>query len=92
MRIREGELQAIAGAITSALEKQGNLVRFKAPAATIRARIVALMARSFEEARALEEEAERLAETHAKQLVGMDFRKIVTGIMERLARERNFPL
>lgn len=89
--MREGEVQAIAGAITRALEKQ-DFVRFKAKSPQIQARIVQLMARNFEEAQALEAEAERMAESHAKQLVGMDFRKIVQGILERLARDRNFPL
>ncbi len=91
MRIREGELQAIAAALTHALEQQDS-VRLKVKAHVVQARIVELLARNFEAALALEAEAERMAETHSKQLVGMDFRKIVQGIMERLARDRGFPL
>lgn len=91
MRIREGELQAIAAAITRALEKQGS-VRFAVKPHLVQARIVELLARNFEAAQALEAEAERMAETHTRQLPGMDFRKIVQGIMERLARDRGFPL
>ena len=42
--------------------------------------------------RELEEEAERLAESHARKMVGMDQRRVIQGIKERLARERNFAL
>ena len=91
MRIRAGELQVIAAAITRALHKEGQ-VRFVADDAKIERRIVEIIARTFEEERALEAEAERMAESHTRQLGGMDFRKIVHGIMERLARDRGFPL
>jgi len=91
MRIREGEIQALAAAVTRALQKQG-LVRFKVADHVIQRRFAEIIAKSFEDERALEAEAERLAEKHGRQLVGMDFRKIVQGIMERLARDRDFPL
>ena len=91
MRIREGELQALAGAIIDALLKQG-FISLKADVTAVRKRIVALIVQNLEEEAALEEEAERLAESHARQTVGMDQRLIVQGIMERLARERGFPL
>ena len=91
MRIREGELQNLAAAIVNALLKQG-FVHPKRDAGALRQRVVDLIARNLDEERALEEEAERLAEKHARQTVGMDQHKVVQGIKERLARERGFSL
>ena len=91
MRIREAEVQAIAAAISDALITPG-FVRAKRDTATIQRRIVALMVQNLEEEEALEHEAERLAQSHARQMVGMDQRKIIQGIKERLARERGFSL
>jgi hypothetical protein len=67
-------------------------VRTKTDEAKIAERIGQIVARSFADEAALEQEAERLATSHSRQMVGMDHRRIVRGIMERLARERNFPL
>jgi hypothetical protein len=91
MRVREGELQSVATAVVEALQKQG-FVHFKREPAVARQRIVEIIARTLEQEQALEEEAERLAESHARKMAGMDQRKIIQGIKERLARERNFPL
>lgn len=91
MKIREGELQSLASAIVDALAKQ-SFVHFKQDPSVVRKRIVELIARNLAEAHALEEEAERLAESHARQMTGMDQRRIIQGIKERLARERDFPL
>lgn len=91
MRVREGELQNLASAIVSGLHKQG-YVHFKKDEAIARARIIEVIARTIEEEQALEEEAERLAESQSRKLAGMDYRRIIQGIKERLARDRNFPL
>jgi len=91
MRIREGELQTLAAAIVDALLKQG-FARARRDPGVMRQRIVELITHNFEEERKLEEEAERLATSHARQMVGMDQRRVIQGIMERLARERGFAL
>lgn len=91
VRVREAEIEALAAAIVASLVKRGFL-RPKRDEAALRRRIVELFARNFEEERALEEEAERLAQAHARKMVGMDQRRIVQGIMERLASERGFSL
>jgi hypothetical protein len=91
MRIREGEVQAIAAAVVKSLLKQG-FVHPKGDAAAIQRRIVALIVQNLEEEEDLEREAERLAQAHARQMLGMDQRKIIQGIKERLARERGFSL
>jgi len=90
-RIREGELQALAAAIVTGLTKQ-RFVKPKRDPAALRQRIVEIIAHNLDEERALEEEAEQLARSHARQMVGMDQRRIIQGIMERLARERGFSL
>jgi hypothetical protein len=91
MRVREGELQSLAAAIVSALLKQGFL-HPRADAAVLQRRIVELVVRNLEEEQAIEDEAERLAQSHARQMAGMDQHKIIQGIKERLARERGFSL
>lgn len=91
VRIREGELQGLAAAIVKALLKQG-FVQPKVETSLVQKRIVALIAKNLEEEAALEREAESLAEAHARQTTGMDQRRIIQGIMERLARERGFSL
>ncbi len=91
MRIREAELQSLAAAIVKGLLKQG-FVRPKQDAAVLQRRIVELMVHNLEEERAIEEEAERMAEAHARKMVGMDHGKIIQGLKERLARERGFSL
>ena len=91
MRIRESELNVLGAAIVNALLQQG-FVHPKLEPAVLRQRIVELIARNLEEEQALEEEAERLAASHARQMLGMDQRRIIQGIKERLARERGFSL
>ena len=91
MKIREAELQSLAAAIVDALLKQG-FVRPKSDAAVMQRRIVELIVHNLEEEESLEQEAERLAQSHARQMAGMDHYKIIQGIKERLARERGFTL
>ncbi len=91
MRVREGELQSLSAAIVDALLKQG-FVHPKRDAAVLRQRLVELLARNLDEERAIEEEAERLAASHARKMVGLDQHRIIQGIKERLARERGFTL
>jgi hypothetical protein len=91
VRIRETELQAVAAAIVRAVVKQG-FVRATRDTAVLQRRIVELIAHNLEEERALEAEAERVAQAHARQMAGLDQRTVIRGIMERLARERGFSL
>jgi hypothetical protein len=91
VRIREAELNSLAAAIVNALLKQG-FVHPTRDAAALQRRIVELMVHNLEEERAIEEQAERLAEVHARKMVGMDHRKIIQGLKERLAREQGFTL
>jgi hypothetical protein len=89
--VRDTEIRRMALLITRGLFAQ-DFVTPKVDEAQIAGRIGEILAKSFADEAALEEEAERLAQTHARQMLGMDHRRVVHGIMERLARERNFPL
>ena len=91
MPVPEGKLQALSAALVNALLKQG-FVHPTTDLAHIQRRIVEMLAENLEQDRLLEEEAARFARTHAREMVGMDQRKIIQGIKERLARERGFPL
>ena len=89
--LREGEIHRLAVVTTHGLLASG-LVRAKADQSKIAERISEILAQSVADEAALEAEAERLASAHANKMAGMDHRRVVRGIMERLARERNFPL
>lgn len=91
MKASQGDLERVARAVVEALKKQG-FVKPKVADETIQRRIVQLIQASIDGEAALEREAERFAESHARELVGMDRRKVVLGIKARLAKERNFPL
>lgn len=90
-RVRPAELHAVARAVVGALLKQG-FVKAKTQVPVLEKRVAELIGETFDRAQELEAEAEKLAASHARQTVGMDQRRIVQGILERLARERDFPL
>ncbi len=77
--------------MVGALLKQG-YVRPKVSEKQLTERVARLVTDNLRAEEALEKEAERLAEKHAGQMVGMDHRRIVQGIKARLARERGFSL
>ncbi len=91
MRVNEAAVEGLSRSIVRALLKQG-FVHAQATEAALTARVVRVILESAKAEQALEEEAERLAEKHSRQLQGMDQRKIIQGIKERLAKERGFPL
>jgi hypothetical protein len=81
----------LAEGIAAALARQ-NFVRLKAKEKEVAARVSRLIIENLKAEQALEEEAERFAEKHARQTVGMDQRKVIEGIKARLAKERGFTL
>jgi hypothetical protein len=88
---RDTEIHRMALRVARGLLGQ-EFVRAKGDEARIADRIGKILLRSFADEEALEQEAERLATAHSRQMVGMDHHRVVRGIMERLARERSFPL
>jgi len=91
MKVRPGDLDRVATAVVEALKKQGFVKPIKGDEA-IRRRIVQLIQVTIDGETELEREAERFAEGHARDLLGMDRRKVVMGIKARIAKERGFPL
>jgi hypothetical protein len=91
MKARAGDIERVAKAIVEAVRKQG-FVKPKVTDEAIQRRIVQLIHATIVGEEELEREAERFAQTHARELVGMDRRKVVLGIKARMAKERNFPL
>ncbi|MBI1815487.1 MAG: DUF507 family protein [Deltaproteobacteria bacterium] len=89
--MRDNEIQRLAQITARGLCAHG-FIQAKGDQGRIASRISEIIAKSFADEAALIAEAERLAATHARQMVGMDRERIVRGILERLARERDFPL
>ncbi|MFQ5665941.1 MAG: DUF507 family protein [Candidatus Binatia bacterium] len=88
---RQADVAVLAAAVVEALLKQG-FVHAKQDPAVLQQRVAELIACNLEEERVLEAEAEQLAQSHAREMMGMDQRRIIQGIKERLARERGFTL
>jgi hypothetical protein len=91
MRINEGRVSTLAQDIAAALAKL-ECVRLNAKEKEVAERIARLIIENLKAEEAIEQEAERLAQKHARETAGMDQRKIVEGIKARLAKDRGFPL
>jgi|DewCreStandDraft_5_1066085.scaffolds.fasta_scaffold12947_4 hypothetical protein len=91
MRVRPGQIQALAQAIVTALVKN-EFIEPKVDTVTLQQRVVELLQQNFEEEAALEREAEQLADQYLRGREDLDHRKVIMGIKERLARERGFVL
>lgn len=55
-------------------------------------RVFTALQRNFQEEAAIDREAQRILEENRKQTVGMDQRKLLMKIKEKIARERGFVL
>lgn len=91
MRVSEDQIRRLAAAVIAALGRCG-FVQLKAAEPALVERVTRLLVENLQTEQALEEEAERLAQRLGRQALGMDQRKIVQGIKERLAKEKGFQL
>ena len=91
VRISEAEIEALAERIIDALVRQG-YVKPKRDTKDLVQRVAALLLENLRQDAALEEEAERVAEGHSRQMSGMDQHKVIQMIKRKLAEERGFPL
>lgn len=91
MHINEQRIEVLARAIVKALVKQG-FVRPKVPEADLVQRIQRIFVENLMEEQEIEEEAEKMVAKLGRQTGGMDQRKIILGIKQRLAKERGFSL
>lgn len=91
MRLRDGEIQRIATSVVNRLEKAG-LMRIVANRAAVEQRIVAALRANIRAEEEIEAAAARFAESHSRELVGMDRHKVLQLVKERIAKERGFTL
>ena len=84
-------MQRIATSVLTRLEKAG-LVRIVSNRAAIEQRIVAALRANLRAEEDIEAEAARFAESHSRELVGMDRHKILQMVKERIAKEKGFTL
>lgn len=91
MKLRDGEMQRIAASILARLEK-ANLLRITSNRAALEQRIVAAFRANIRAEDDIEAEAARFADSHSREMVGMDRHKVLQLVKERIAKERGFTL
>jgi len=89
--INEERLAKLARVVVKAMVAQGN-VELKVPESAAVDRVTRIFVDNMVEEQKIEEEAERMVDKLGRQAQGMDQRKIILGIKERLAKERGFSL
>jgi len=84
-------MHRIAATILDRLEK-ADLLRVTGNRKDLALRLVAALRANVRAEEEIEAEATRFAETHSRELVGMDRYKVLQLIKERIAKERGFTL
>jgi hypothetical protein len=91
MKLRDGEMQRITTSVLTRLEKAG-LLRIASNRTAVEQRIVAALRANIRAEEEIEAEAARFADSHSRDLVGMDRHKVLQLVKERIAKERGFTL
>jgi hypothetical protein len=92
MRVTEASCQHIADHIVRGLSEK-NLIRARGEKKGIVDKVTAVLLDNFRQEEMLEKEAERLADEHLRSAPGgLDRRRVVQMIKQRLAEERRFSL
>jgi hypothetical protein len=91
VKLREPEMRRIASSIVTRLEKAG-VMRLSGNREALEQRIVAAFKANIRTEEEIELAAERFAESHSRELVGMDRHRILQMVKERIAKERGFTL
>ncbi len=84
-------MRRVASNIVARLEKAG-LIRVTGRRDALEQRIVAAFKANMRAEEDLEAEAARFAESHSRELVGMDRHKVLQLVKDRIAKERGFTL
>lgn len=84
-------MHRIAATILDRLEK-ADLLRVTGNRKDLALRLVAALRANVRAEEEIEAEATRFAETHSRELVGMDRYKVLQLVKERIAKERGFTL
>ncbi len=87
----EPYLKRIADALVAELLKK-DLIELVGSRGLLQDRVFAVLLRNFTEESKLEEEAEAFADSHRREMAGMDRGRVVTLVKQRLAKERGFVL
>jgi hypothetical protein len=91
MRNAESLCRHAAEVLVTALAEK-DLVRLRLGKQAAVEKVAVALIENFRQEEALEQEAERLAETHLRTTPGLDRHKVVQLIKQRLAEERRFVL
>jgi hypothetical protein len=91
MKLREPEMRRLAASILARLEKAG-VMRVTGTRDAIEQRIVAAFKSNIRAEEDIEAAAASFAESHSRELVGMDRHKVLQLVKERIAKERGFTL
>jgi hypothetical protein len=91
LKLREPEMQRIARVLVERIEKAG-LGRVSGARANLEARIVTAFRKNIRAEEEIEAEAARFAESHGRELVGMDRYKVLQLVKERIAKQKGFTL
>jgi len=91
MRLREAEIRRLASTVVTRLEKAG-VMRISGNREAVAQRIIGAFKANLGAEEEIEAEAERFAESHSRELVGMDRYKVLQLVKERIAKERGFTL
>lgn len=89
--LSEGQIDALANHLVRGLIARG-AIKPKADEKDLVACVVEMMSANFEEEARLEDEAEKQAETLARQNPGVDATRLRAGIRQRLAEKKGFVL
>lgn len=91
MAVREPELRRAATKVVRAL-LTADLLETKEKPDALAERVLQAFQKNMKEEAALDRDAEKMLADLSKQAVGMDQRKLLQKIKEKLAKERNFIL
>lgn len=89
--ITEAQIDALANHLVHGLIAQGTIKPI-ASEKDIAACVVEMMSENFEEEARIDDEADKQAETLARQNPGVDATRLRAGIRQRLAQKKNFTL
>jgi hypothetical protein len=89
--ISETQIDALATYLVHGLIARGS-IKAKADEKDLVACVVEMMSANFEEEARLDDEAEKQAESLARQNPGVDATRLRTGIKQRLAEKKGFTL
>ncbi len=87
----DAQLKRIADGLATELLKR-DLLELRGGPAVLRERFFTVLKENFAQEAAIEREAEVFADTHRREMLGMDRYKLVDLVKQRLAKEKGFPL